>query len=238
MIAFRQRIRRVELGGRTLHLISNKDPEVALDLSHSLHELLGPLRRLQVLVLRNQLAHVGLELFGIVVVLDPFLARLADLAGARAAAAELLRIAQMLVVFGVEADLTHRGRGARLTQDKARVDGALGEGALLVAVATLLVQEIGDILPCHGLLVAQGGDQLVLRVIRDVGAHEGDFVEWLEHSDVVFDVGLDGASVVQSVHARRVAHEVLSAIQCSFSCDHERFLIFFVRKLVGVAFVR
>jgi len=84
VVAVGQPSRRIQLRGRALHFVRHQGPEVTLDLRNSVHELVRLLCGLQVteIVLAHELAHVRLELLGVVVVLDALLAGLADRAGA------------------------------------------------------------------------------------------------------------------------------------------------------------
>jgi hypothetical protein len=66
VIAARELVRCVELSSSPLHLIGHKLPEVALDLSDRLHELLRLLGRLQAVVVIGRLSDIGPELGGVV----------------------------------------------------------------------------------------------------------------------------------------------------------------------------
>jgi hypothetical protein len=203
VVAARELIRLVQLSSSPLHLIGHNLPEVALNLRDRLHELLRLLSRLQIVVVVGSLTHVGPELRSVVVILDALLAGLAD--GARALGlCVLVRVAQMHVVPGVEADLADGGRDARSVADEAAIDGGVGEVGDLALVAALLVEVVGDLVPRQVLLLTQGLDDDVLGVFFGVAAGAGLLVLRLEDGDVVRHLGLDGARALETVHVVRV----------------------------------
>jgi hypothetical protein len=219
-----QRIRRIQLRRRTLHLIRNKDPEVALDLGHCLHQLLRLLGclKLHVLVVLDQLAHVGLKLFGVIEALDALLAGLADSARTLGFG-ELRRVLQVLVVLRVESDLIDRHGDARSAAHEAAIDSGVGKDGGFTAVATLLVEEVGNVGPRHVLLVAQRLDEGVFWVALDLMLATAALFKRLQHGDVVLDPGFDGAGARESIHAYELAHEALRAVKRRCALDHERF---------------
>jgi hypothetical protein len=227
MVTARQHARRIHLRRRALHLIRDQDPEVALHLGDRLQQLLRLLRGLQLhmLVRLDLLAHVGLELLGVVEVLD---ALLADLAGrARTlGGGELARVVEVLVVLGVETDLANGDGDARRADHEATVDGVGGPNGGFTTVAALLVEEVGDVGPLHVLLIAQRLDEVILGILLDVALGASRLVGRLQHWDIVFDLGLDGASALESVHAGGLAEKVLGGGECTGAFDHEDFVGF------------
>jgi hypothetical protein len=227
VIAASQHIRRIELRRRTLHLIRDQNPEVALNLRHRLHELLRLLRRLQLPmgVYLDLLTYIGLELLGIVIVLDALLAGLAERARTLGFGV-LVRIAQVLVVLGVEAHLTYRRGGARRVADEAAVDCGVDEVGGVASLAAFFVEVVGDVSPGHLLIFAERLDELVLWVVFDVVVAACSLPGRLQQCNIVLDRGLDGAGTLESVHAGDLAQDVLGAVELGRAFDYEYFFVF------------
>jgi hypothetical protein len=208
VIAVGELVGPIQLRGSPLHLISHKLPEVALDLRNRLHQLLCLLGRLQIVVVLGSLAHVGLELRGVVVVFHALLAGLADGACTLAMSVRV-RVAQMHIVLGAEADLVDGGGDARGVADEAAVDGGIGEVGGLAVITALLVEVFGDLVPRKFLLCTQSLDDYVLVVFFDVATGARLLILRLKDRDVVGHLDFDGACALESIHIAVVGADLV-----------------------------
>jgi len=202
MIALSKLLSIIHLRSRPLQLIRDILPKVALTLCHRIHKLLRHLRRLQIILVYlrgNRMAQVVLELRRVVEVLDALLARLAKNTCSFGVGV-LVRVAQVHVVFGVEADFAHGGGNAGGVADEAAVDCGVGEGCRFAFGEAFLVEEAGDFAPEELLILAEGLDEDVFGVFFDEGAGAGLLVLRHEYGDVVLDFRLGGFCALESVH--------------------------------------